>query len=385
MQFKILFPMGGGDPSNPVFSIINLVIQIAFYIFFIAFIFYGSKIQSWQFLRAIEGSVGKLQTMAHEGREITISLAKKWGTPEIDSRVAIGDLLEFFAIQPVDMDPAGVVWRLERVLDMRQHRFRSHVRTIAPKASEIDAENIENTLEAAMSLNMIYRIVRHFYILGKKTGSLMVIMQIQMQLALIMKLAKALMEALKAFSVGKPIGDGAGPLVAASLYHKFKDDNSKIHKEYAEDTDVVEFDIEDRHVYLVRARGPGGTVGKPGEAIKRLLDEHKDKIKRLIMVDAGLKLEGEKTGDVIEGVGAVIGGPGVEKYKIEEFGRKYKLPMDGYVIKEAIEDAYGPMKKEIADAVPAVIDMIKEGIRRRTKEGDSIIIGGIGNTIGVGP
>ena len=34
------------------------------------------------------------------------------------------------------------------------------------------------------------------------------------------------------------------------------------------------------------------------------------------MVDAGLKLEGEDSGYVVDGVGAAIGGVGVEKFKI---------------------------------------------------------------------
>ena len=38
----------------------------------------------------------------------------------------------------------------------------------------------------------------------------------------------------------------------------------------------------------------------------------------VIMIDAGLKLEGELVGEVSEGIGAAIGGPGVDAYKIEE-------------------------------------------------------------------
>ena len=44
------------------------------------------------------------------------------------------------------------------------------------------------------------------------------------------------------------------------------------------------------------------------------------------MIDAGLKLEGEMVGEVSEGIGAAIGGPGVDAYKIEEKLTKYKIP-----------------------------------------------------------
>ena len=46
----------------------------------------------------------------------------------------------------------------------------------------------------------------------------------------------------------------------------------------------------------------------------------------VIMIDAGLKLEGEMVGEVSEGIGAAIGGPGVDAFKIEEKLTKYKMP-----------------------------------------------------------
>ena len=57
---------------------------------------------------------------------------------------------------------------------------------------------------------------------GKKTLSLYTIMQLQMILPLVMKEAEAAASALKAFAYGQPIGDGAGPLVAAKLMHGFE-------------------------------------------------------------------------------------------------------------------------------------------------------------------
>jgi hypothetical protein len=42
------------------------------------------------------------------------------------------------------------------------------------------------------------------------------------------------------------------------------------------------------------------------------------------------------------------------------------------------------MRKEITDAIDGVIERIKRLIQERTKTGDSIIIAGIGNTIGIG-
>jgi len=102
------------------------------------------------------------------------------------------------------------------------------------------------------------------------------------------------------------------------------------------------------------------------------------------MVDAAAKLEGERTGQVAEGVGAAIGDPGPEKYKIEEVATKYKIPLDAVTIKESIEEAVSTMRKEIVEGVEAAVERVKNIIRTRTKEGDVVILAGIGNTIGVG-
>jgi hypothetical protein len=134
----------------------------------------------------------------------------------------------------------------------------------------------------------------------------------------------------------------------------------------------------------VKARGPGGNVGKPGDAVKELIEENKGKIGSVIMIDAGLKLEGEKVGEVAEGIGAAVGGPGVDQYKIEDSLVKYKIPVNAVIVREDIADAVSPMRKEIADSVDSVIERVKSVVLERTKEGDKIIIVGVGNTIGVG-
>jgi len=118
--------------------------------------------------------------------------------------------------------------------------------------------------------------------------------------------------------------------------------------------------------------------------VETVIEENEGKIGMVIMIDAGLKLEGEKVGEVSEGIGAAIGGPGVDAFKIEEKVTKYKLPLYAIIVKEDIGDAVSPMRKEISDAVDPAIERVKAVILERTKEGDKVIIVGVGNSIGVG-
>jgi hypothetical protein len=357
---------------------INWILNVLFYVIFVVFIFYGQRIQTYVMIREVESSLYKLKYIKEEGRKITIETIKEIGKPQTDPTGRVDRFMEYFTIAPQGLDPAGIVWKLEHILDVRDTRFKDEVKLMAPSADETQTNNLENTLEAEMALNFIYKVIRHFYLLGKKTLSLYVIMQIQMILPMIMKEAEAYASALKAFAYGQPIGDGAGALVAAKLMHGYA--STKIEK----DCVIATVPFEGRTAFVIKAEGPGGNVGKPGDAVKQVIEENNGKIAMVVMIDAALKLEGEGLGEVAEGVGAAIGGPGVDQFKIEEELLKYHIPINALVVKEDIGDAVSPLRKEIVDSIDSVIERIKQVVKERTKEGDKIIIAGVGNSIGIG-
>ncbi len=354
------------------------ILQIAWLVVFVGFMFYGQRIQMYVMLREVESSLMRLKYIKDKGRKIAIDTIKELGKSKQDPTERIDQFLEYRFLMPQSMDPSGIVWKLEHLLDVRETRFKDEVKLIAPEADEVQINNLENTLEAALALNLIYKVIRHFYLLGKKTLSLYIIMQLQMVLPLIMREAKAYASALKAFTDGQPIGDGAGALVAAKLMNKHKK------RKIVKDVVVATVPFEGRKAFVLKAEGPGGNLGKPGEGIKQVIEENKGKIATIVVIDAAQKLEGEKPGEVAGGIGVAIGGPGVEQFKVEETLLKYKIPVNAVIIKEDIGDAVSPMRKEISDAADAAIKRIKSLILERTKKGDAIIIAGIGNTIGIG-
>lgn len=354
------------------------IFNLLFYVVFVVFMFYGQRIQLYVMLREVEGSLYKLKKIKDQGRKTAIETIKEIGKPEADPSARVDRFLDYFTIAPQTLDPAGVVWKLEHILNVRDTRFKDDVKLMAPAADETQTNNLENTLEAAMALNYIYKIIRHFYLRGKKTLSLYVIMQLQMILPLVMQEAEAYASALKAFAYGQPIGDGAGALVAAKLMHGHET------RKIAKDCVAATVPFEGRTAHVIKAEGPGANVGKPGDGVKTIIEENEGKIATIIMVDAALKMEGEEIGEVAEGVGAAIGGPGVDQFKIEESILQYRIPINAVIIKEDIGDAVSPMRKEIFDAVDKAIERIKQVLLERTKEGDEVIIAGPGNTIGIG-
>jgi hypothetical protein len=364
----------GLAPGNDV---VGLILQIGWLGFFVFYMFYGQRLQIKIMLKEIESSLYKLQLIKDQGRTLTISTIKEVGKTDGDLEARVDRLLEHLYIPPVELDPSGIIRRLEHIVDIRDFRFKDEVKMMVPQADETQVNNLTNMIDAALALNQIYKIVKHFYLSGKKTSSFYIIMQLQMILPDIMKESEAYASALNAFKAGQPIGDGIGALAAAKLM------NGNESHEIARDVVMSEVQIEGRTAYVLKAKGPGGNVGKPGEAIKQILEEKEGKIARVIIIDAAQKLEGEKPGEVMEGTGVAIGGPGVDKFKVEEVAAKYKVPLNVILVKEGVGDVVSAMRKEISDSVDEVSVRVRRIIRETTKEGDFVIIAGIGNTMGI--
>lgn len=201
--------------------------------------------------------------------------------------------------------------------------------------------------------------------------------QVQMQLPAIMEEAEAYLSFLDAFKQDKPIGDGAGALTASKIMA------GQERREIAKEMVVAETAIDGRRVLVTKAKGPGGAVGKVGDAVSNLIEANVGKVRLVVMVDAGLKLEGEEAGEVAEGIGAAIGGIGVDKYKIEEVATKYKVPVYAIIVKESLKEVLAPMNEPISRAVDTVVARLRTVLQERTKEGDTVIVVGVGNTLGI--
>ncbi|MHA1726281.1 MAG: DUF1512 family protein [Promethearchaeota archaeon] len=345
------------------------------------------RIQAWKAAKEIEQGLHELEKWNDECKQILLNNFKKFADKketEKDLMIKLEDFMTFVTIAPVQLDPNGIIPKFDHILNIRDNRFEEEVKSLTPQADDTQRNNLENLLEAAMSVDYVYRLVKHYLILGKKTKSMILLLQLSMQMGIIMGMAKSYYRATKAFSEGSPIGDALGPMVAGSFIREIIKDGTVEPKEVEKDTIIQEIMFEDRTVYVVRAKGPGGTVGKPGKAIKKVIEEQGEAISRIIMIDAGLKLTSDKTGSIAVGVGAAIGGVGVEKFYIEESSTPKKIPIDALICKQSLEDAITTMKRPITLSVPKIVEKIKTTIRNKTEKGSKIIVAGIGNTIGIG-
>jgi hypothetical protein len=356
---------------------ISTILNLVYMGVFVFFMFFSQKIQALLMTRQVSRALTKLKIMRDKAKQAISTAIIDVGKPAGDPKPRLERLLQFFTIPPEGMDPAGVVQRLEHLFDTADTRIRDEIKAIAPGANESQLLNLQNLLEAAQTLNSLYRVVRHFYLLGKKEGTLYSTVQVQMQLPAIMEEAEAYLSFLDAFKQDKPIGDGAGALTASKIMA------GQERREIAKEMVVAETAIDGRRVLVTKAKGPGGAVGKVGDAVSNLIEANVGKVRLVVMVDAGLKLEGEDTGEVAEGIGAAIGGIGVDKYKIEEVATKYKVPVYAIIVKESLKEVLAPMNEPISRAVDTVVARLRTVLQERTKEGDTVIVVGVGNTLGI--
>lgn len=374
-QFDSLFGGEDFDLSSPMMWV--YIISLAIVPFFMM---YAQKFQSRVILGEISKSLVKLKTMKEAARKEAVEFVKTSirTTMTSDPAVGVDKFLEYFTIMPVDLDPTGIVLKLDRLMRTRDERLRAEIKKLCTGASDQEVSKVENILEAATALNLIYKIVRHFYLMGKRTTSMFVLVQLQMVMPLLLEEAEALQKAISSFKRGLPIGDGIGPMVVGKMMF------GKEKKLAARETVFSEEEYEGRKLYLLKAEGPAGTVGRPGEAITRLAKDLRIKFDAIIMIDAALKLEGERTGDIAEGIGAAIGGIGVEKYQIEDVATQLDIPLYAVIVKQSVQDAITVMRKEIADAFDRVTSTVYSIIEDKTSQGQSIMVIGVGNTMGVG-
>ncbi|MCD6125398.1 MAG: DUF1512 domain-containing protein [Thaumarchaeota archaeon] len=372
-----LFQFAGGQ------DLLSLLMSLLWFIFMLLFLIYptfSQKIQLSYMLRDVEKKLLKLKYFRDEVRKRTINHLNKYSDGNIEVDKGVDRLLGSVVIEPIDRDPYGIMYKLEHIVNTWEETFENEVRALCPKADEKTVKTLTNLVEVARGLDYIYRIIRHYYLLGKKTANIYTVLQVQMILPQVMEIANAYRQSSYAFAQGQPIGDGVGVLAVAKLI----DGMEKKTYEIAKDTVVQETFWNGRKILVLRAKGPGGAVGKPGEGVKKLIEAEGDKVKAVITIDAGLKLEGEESGKIIEGIGAAIGGIGVERYKIEEISKAKGIPLYAFVIYESIAEAITPMRENIAKAAEKVVEKVKRLILEKIDDGATVIVAGIGNTVGIG-
>jgi len=359
---------GTGGDSNPFMMLI-------WFLPIILFVFYGQRIQLIITSRDIKKKMSELEQFRNDSRNELINYVKQKLSPSGDPTQKLDRFFDYFTIMPVDIDPNGIIPKIHHLVRSREDTTRKQVKSMFSEISTLEITKVQNLLEIVTTLQLLHKIVRHLFLTAKKQNNYPLILPLQMMLPFIMEQAEALKDAIPAFKQGQPIGDGIGSLVVGEMMLDTKKQKAEFETVYSES----EFD--GRKLILLKAEGPYATVGRPGEATESLVQKFKPNV--IIMIDAALKLEGEDTGSIAQGFGAAIGGIGIDRFKIEAVATKYDIPIFAIVVRQSVKDAITLMKKEISDQTENIRKQVYEMITDNSNPDQTVLVIGVGNTLGV--
>jgi len=360
----------------------------AWIIILMLFAYLSRELEIWKIVKEIEMYLGILRKISEKAvmtaikafREVATSSGSTVDLKVLENRVK--DLIEAVVIEPESRDPFRVVSKLKHIVTVADESMTEEVLRLIPRASAVDVERLKSLVGVAHALVYTYKYIDHFYRLGKRFKSTWLLLQLQALLPFIHEEIRALESGIKALEKNIPIGDSVGPLVAAKFI--LSADNHGPAMEIAKETLLVETTFSGRKVLVIKARGPMSSTGRLDDAVERVVKKY-GKLSLAIFVDAAMKFEGEKSGSVIEGVGVAIGGLGIEKFNIEELVSRFNLPIYSVLIKMSGAEALSVITKDILEGVKKALEKVKNIILERTPKGSTVLLVGVGNTIGVFP
>jgi len=306
----------------------------------------------------------------------TLENSKKKFIKAINPKVPssqVFEMLDFFTIEPTSLDPFGIVKKLEFIYNQSDERIENFIKRISSEKNEEKLKNFETLFKILIVQNLLKKILEHYRGLIKNFRNIQLAFLVQFQLPFIERIFNSYQKGFETILNELPIGDGIGVYAVTQLVSK-KDKIKELHE-----CIIVKKKIFGKDVIIVRPKGPGSRLGKLHKAVEEILKREKN-IKKIITIDAVLKLEGEESGSIAEGIGVAIGGIGVEKFNIEELALKYGIKLEAIGIKMSNEEAIKVMNPKILSSIEKVLKKLNEKIE---EEKGKVIIVGVGNSVGI--
>ena len=112
---------------------VNSLLNIVWLLSFFVFIVYGQRIQIYIVANDISRALNRLKLMKDKSRKEAIDYFTGTGKTIADPAQRIDEFLEYVTIMPVDIDPQGIVGKIEHITKTRDERVRAEVQQDAPE------------------------------------------------------------------------------------------------------------------------------------------------------------------------------------------------------------------------------------------------------------
>ena len=121
---------GMGDESNPIMMLLWIIPIIVL-------VFYGLRIQLMVSSNEIKKDISKLEEFKNNSRQKLIDYVKTI-KPKDDPIKKIDSFLEYFTIMPVDLDPNGIIPKINHLVHSREDFTRLQVRSLFTEISDFE-------------------------------------------------------------------------------------------------------------------------------------------------------------------------------------------------------------------------------------------------------
>ena len=146
------------------------------------FMMYAQKLQSRRNSRGNIKIACQVKNDEENARKEAIDYIKtaiKISSTSSDPTLGVDRFLEYFTIMPVDLDPNGLVRKLDHIMRTRDDRIRSEIQEIVLRCRRQRDFKDRKHPRGWTALNLIYKVVRHYYLMGKRTTSMFILVQLQ--------------------------------------------------------------------------------------------------------------------------------------------------------------------------------------------------------------
>ncbi|HDJ96502.1 MAG TPA: DUF1512 domain-containing protein, partial [Candidatus Aenigmarchaeota archaeon] len=156
----------------------DVIGNIIWVIMFMIFMFFYPRLVLSQMIWKLEQSAEMLEAMTLSSRKLIIKATKRKVNKKL--KESIKRFFEFFVIGPVNLDPYGIIKKFDVLIQQEKARFRYFVNQIAPNLDSEQKANLMMGLSAAISLNSLAKLIRHYVELIRKTKNIQLAMVLQM-------------------------------------------------------------------------------------------------------------------------------------------------------------------------------------------------------------
>ena len=140
---------------------IDTLMMLIWIIPVIVFVFYGQRIQLLISSNEIKKDIDKLEEYTASTKKDFLNYVKNNLTSKTDPSKRLDSFFDYFTIMPVDMDPNGIISKINHLVRSREDFIRLQINGMFSDLSSVELSKLQNLLEIVTTLQLFYKHTRH--------------------------------------------------------------------------------------------------------------------------------------------------------------------------------------------------------------------------------